>query len=244
MQIGAVHGIGEVVERIAVIAVPRRHAQDRRPFRIVELRRQLERQRRAGASAREVDEDRIAGFGDRKALRRTAALERTVRHRRHPHDGAAAVEGHAVIAAGDVVANNLAARQPGAAMRTIILEAVEPAVAAAPQHQVASQCPHRMRPARLDLHRLRHRVPLVEQAAVDQVVDLLPGILGHGTAPVTCPGRVQRAPLRERTETRDPAQLSRSTSLERPCRVVLVPALARKSALGRDTEAYLMKSLL
>ncbi len=173
VQVAAVHGVGEVIERVAVIARPRRDAQDPGPFRTGELFRQLERRRLALRGAREIDEDGVVRFRHRKALDRAAAFERAVGHRRDPHHRARSVEGDAVVAAGDVVAQHLATREPRAAVGAVIFQALQRALAVAPQHQVTAERLDRVRVVGLHLHRLRDRIPLIEQPAVDQVVDTL-----------------------------------------------------------------------
>ena len=178
VQVGAVHRVGEIVEGKPVIAGPRRDAQDRAPFRTGEFFRQGERRRLGVFGAREVDEDRVVGFLDRKTFHWPAALERAARHGRDSDHRAAAVERHAVIAAGNVVAQNLAAREFCATMRAIILEAVQLPAGVAPKHEVAPECFDCVRYARLDLHGLGHRIPLVEQPAVNQRVNALL-IVGH-----------------------------------------------------------------
>jgi hypothetical protein len=55
----------------------------------------------------------------------------------------------------------------------VVFQALERAGGVAPEHEIASERAGGVRPARLDLHRLGHGVPLVGEAAVDQVVDPL-----------------------------------------------------------------------
>ena len=139
MQVAGVHRVGEVVVDEAVAARPAPHAQDAAPGRIGELRRQLQLARLRALLAREVDEDAVVRLDHRIAVDRLAALERAARHRRHAHDGAAAVERDAVVAAGDVVVDDLAARQPRAAMRAVVFEAMHLAGAVAPEHEMAPE---------------------------------------------------------------------------------------------------------
>jgi hypothetical protein len=72
-----------------------------------------------------------------------------------------------------VIAENFAAREARAAVGAIVLETFERAEAVAPQHEIAPQRLHRMRRPGLDLHGLRDGVPLIEQAAIDQLLDSL-----------------------------------------------------------------------
>src|SRR5207244_13264254 len=100
--------------------------------------------------AGEVDENAVVRLDDLVARNRVAALKRAARHGGHAHNGAAAVEGHAVIAAGNVVAIDFAAREPRTAVRAVILEAAQAAGAVAPEHEVAAKRLHRLRPVRPD----------------------------------------------------------------------------------------------
>src|SRR5207237_86476 len=123
--------------------------------------------------AREVDEDAVVRLDHGIAVDRLAAFERAARHRRHAYDRPGSVEGDAVIAAGDVVGIDLAAREPRAAMRAVVLQALQLAAAVAPQHEISPERLHRMRLAGLDLHRLCHRVPLAEDAGGEAFFDAI-----------------------------------------------------------------------
>ena len=189
------HRIGEVVVDEAMAARPAAHAEDAAPGRIGELGRQSQLARVRLLGAREVDEHAVVRLGHRIAVDRFAAFECAARHRRHPHDGAAAVERHAVVAAGDVVAQDLAARQPRTAMRTIVFEAMHLAGVVAPQHQMAAEHLHAVRPAGLYLHRLRHHVPLAEHARRQAFLDLVLVRNGHDLPPLTPRSRCTPLPL-------------------------------------------------
>src|SRR5437764_10916247 len=123
--------------------------------------------------AGEVDENAVVRLDDLVARNRVAALKRAARHGGHTHNGAAAVDRYAVIAAGNVVPIDLAAREPRTPMRAVILEAAQAAVAVAPEHEVPAKRVDAVRPLSPDLHRFRHHVPLAENAARQTLLDLI-----------------------------------------------------------------------
>jgi hypothetical protein len=64
-------------------------------------------------------------------------------------------------------------------MRAVVLQAAERAVGVAPEHEIAPKRFHRVRLVALHLHRLRHHVPLAEDAGGQALLDLV-FVGGHG----------------------------------------------------------------
>jgi hypothetical protein len=157
----------------AVAALPASHAENAAPRRVGKFRGQFQLGRLRALLARDVDEDRVVRLDHRIAVDRLAALERAARHGRHANDRPAAVERDPMVAAGNVVLIDLAARELGAAVGAIILQAVELAAGVAPQNEISSEHLEAMGLVALDLHRLRHRVPLAEDAHGEALLDLV-----------------------------------------------------------------------
>src|SRR5262249_25062708 len=174
VQIAGMHGIGEVVVDKAIAAAPATHAKNAAPGGVRELRRNVERRRLRTLLAREIDKDAVVRLEHGIAVDRLAAFERATRHRRHAYDGAGAVERHAVIAAGDIVRIDLAAREPRAAMRTVVLEAVQLALRVAPEHEIAPERFHRVRLVALSPPRFLPHVTLTRDPGGEALPDLVP----------------------------------------------------------------------
>ena len=174
MQVAGMHGIAEVVINETIAALPPSHAQDAAPGRVGKLGGQIEVRSVRLLLAGEIDEDAVVRLDDAIAIDGFAALERAARHGRNPNDGAAAVECHTVIAAGDVVLVDFAAREARAAMRAVILQALNAAGGIAPEHEMTSERSHAMRLAAPDLHRFCDGVPLAENARDQPLLDRIP----------------------------------------------------------------------
>ncbi len=173
MQIGAMHRVHDVIDRVTVIALPFGEAQDRAVLVFTpQLIGQFQLAGFLMQRIAEVDEDAAAHFLHRIALDALLAFERTGIDRGHRAHRAGTVDLDAVIPACEPIAEVPAQRQPGAAMRTAIFDRVDRAGVIAPQHQVFRQARNAHRRAR---HRpaRQHRIPLVEQSAVHQSLDSL-----------------------------------------------------------------------
>src|SRR2546421_2362110 len=99
MEVGAMHRVHDVLDGVAVIAFPRRGAQERRPFGRGELLGKLEGRRFAMKLIAEIDEHCAVRLFRGIALHRLLAHQRAILHRRHIGDDAVAFDLHAVVPA-------------------------------------------------------------------------------------------------------------------------------------------------
>ena len=171
MEVAAVHRVGEVVERVAVIHLPDRRTQEPGPVRVRQFGRKRQGRRFGRLVGRHEDEDRIAVFGDTVGAQRLAPLHRAIRHGGHLLHRARAVDHDTVVAAADVLAVDFAVAERRAAMRAEVLDTLNLPVGPAPHDEPLSQCDDAHGAVVADLHGLRDRIPLIADAFVHAGLD-------------------------------------------------------------------------
>ena len=165
------HRVREVVERIAVVHIPDRGAQEPGPAWVIQLIRDAQFGWLGPLDGRDIDENGVAMLLHAEVFQRLAALHRAFRHGGNPLYGASAVDDHAVIAAADIALVDLAIAERRAAVRAVILDTFDRAGGIAPQHDPLSEQRGAVGFRVLDLNGFRHRIPLALEAVVDPSFD-------------------------------------------------------------------------
>lgn len=159
MQIGAVHRVHHVFQRVLVIAFPRGGAEEvAEILRVGELIRESQLVRLLVSGNAEPQEDRAVHFLHAIAAHALLADQRTFVHGGHIFHLAVARHFHAVIPAGDAVAEVPAHRQTRAAVRAAVFQRLHLAVFIAPDHNLLAQAGNAHR-SRLHFPACQHRIP-------------------------------------------------------------------------------------
>lgn len=170
MQIGAVHRVHHVFQRVLVIAFPRSGAEKvAEIFGVGELVRESQRVRLLVSGDAKPQENRAVRLLHAIAAHALLADQRTFVHGGHVLHLAIARHFHAVIPAGDAVAKVPAHRQSRAAVRTAVLQRLHLAVLIAPDHNLLAQTGNAHR-SRLHFPARQYRIPEAAQAFIEIVL--------------------------------------------------------------------------
>ncbi|MND90925.1 hypothetical protein D3C80_830270 [compost metagenome] len=170
MQVGAVHRIHHVFQRVLVIAVPTGGAQEVAVGRFVrQLRREGQFSRLFIRRHAEIEEHRTVGFFGWVRAQAFLPHQRTTIDRRHVFYRTVATHFHAVIPAGDAIAQVPAHGKARTAMRAAIFQRMDRAVAVAPHHNLLLQTRNAHRVI-ADFPTGQHRIPHAAQPLVEIVL--------------------------------------------------------------------------
>ena len=170
MQVGAVHRVHHVFQRVLVVALPRGGAEEvAEVLRIGKFIREGQRVRLLVSGDAKPQEDSAVRLLHVIAAHALLADQRTFIHSGHVFHLAVARHLYAVIPAGDAVAEVPAHRQARAAVRTAVLQRLHLAVFVAPDHNLLAQAGDAHR-RRLHFPARQHRIPEAAQAFIKIVL--------------------------------------------------------------------------
>ncbi|MNH15220.1 hypothetical protein D3C78_922990 [compost metagenome] len=195
MQVGAVHRIHHVFQCVLVITVPAGGAQEVAVGRFV---RQFRREGQFGRffiyGHAEIEEHRAVGLFGRIRTQAFLPHQRATIDRRHVFNRTVTADFHAVIPAGDAIAQVPAHGKPRSAMRTAIFQRVDRAFAVTPHHDLLLQARNADRVI-ANFPTGQHRIPHAAQPLIEIVLQGLCGgccvcchclLLGVDQKPLTC----------------------------------------------------------
>ncbi|MNN30683.1 hypothetical protein D3C81_1443390 [compost metagenome] len=174
VQVGAVHGVHDVVQHVAVVAAPLGVAEEVGELGVGQLLGQHQRRRLLEVARRVVQPDRAGRLGDVEETGGLAAFQLAAGAAGHAGGDAVAAHFHAVVGALQAVAQVHPARQRRATVRAVVFEGVQGAVGVAPEGQLVAQATQGHRFVFDEAHRA-DRVPEVLQAIGEEVFNRVHG---------------------------------------------------------------------